>query len=177
MNFSLTPYPYKHLLILSTTYPCHVLLDPLLFTPINSHSPTHTYAHFSFICYNTDIHKLHTCPYCTSLGYVLPSHPRRLSSLPRYSDRWAEPWSLCSRDRAEGKKALSPFSVCLLKTTLMANKNTAQGIQMATRTVVAIVVWNVSHDLSQERRIRWMTQPWNWETGVRLRWCAEDVMI
>lgn len=34
----------------------------------------------------------------------------------------------------------------------MANKNTAQGTQMATRTAAAIVVWNVSHDGAQDKR-------------------------
>lgn len=32
----------------------------------------------------------------------------------------------------------------------MANKNTAQGNQMATRTAAPIVVWNISHDEAQD---------------------------
>lgn len=79
MNSSLTPYQCKHLLILPTTYPCHVVFDPL--------TCRRTYTHINFVCYSIVIRKLHTYPYCTSLGYVLPSHPQCLSSHPVHSDR------------------------------------------------------------------------------------------
>lgn len=49
-----------------------------------------------------------------------------------------------------GEKTLSLFSVWLPKTAIMANKNTARGNQMATRTAAPIVVWNISHDEAQD---------------------------
>lgn len=152
----------------TSTYPDHnIPLSCFIGSPL----PPHTYPHI------TKAYKLHTYPYYTFLGYVLPSHPQSLSSLPVHSDRWAEPRSLCSRDRTEGKRPLLCSLSDSQKTAPMANKNTTQGTQMATRTTAAIVVWNVSHEFRQERRIRWMTQPRSWETRVRLRWCADDIMI
>lgn len=43
-------------------------------------------------------------PYPTSLNYVLPSHPRSLSSLPVHCDRWAKLPFPCRRDCNEGDK-------------------------------------------------------------------------
>lgn len=61
MNSSMIPYPRKHLLILSTTYPCHVLLDPLNLLP-PTHTCPHTCSHyfhmFHQICF-IHIHIVH----------------------------------------------------------------------------------------------------------------------
>lgn len=161
----------------TSTYPARNIplscfIGSPLSTTTDSHLPTHMLALLSYVT----AYKRHTYPYCTSLGYVLPSHPQCLSSLPVHSDRWADPRSLCRWDRT-GEKTLSPFSVWLLKTAPMANKNSAQGTQMAAHTAAAIAVWNVSHEIRQERRIQWTRQPWSWKTRFRLRRCAEDVMI
>lgn len=76
------------------------------------------------------------------------------------------------------EKTHSLFSVWLQKTAAMANKNTAQGTQMATHTAAAIVVWNVSHTGAQEKR-GWFNWWYNSEIErQRSDWGeAEDVMI
>lgn len=155
-----------------------LLLDPVAVRTSPQHTPVMFYRVLFIYSPQTHPTYLHllsyltakrlTYPYCTSLGRVLPSHPLRLSSLPALSDRWAGLSAAATVLR--GKDPLARLSVRLPKAAPMANKNTARGTQMATRTVCCYC--SVKRFPRNWDRTPWMTLKER-DTRFRVGRCAE----
>lgn len=161
MNSSSTPHPQKHLHFALTTYPCQILLDPLKQlwqTYFRSHP--HVHACLTFICYWIATKEMHSFIHVHIIRvYVTLSHPTHGVCPPSWCTMIDElSTGLSAAGSLRGGKSL--YSVWLPKTASTANKNTAQGAQIATCAATAIVVLTVSHDETQEKqwRIKPMTQ-------------------
>lgn len=109
---TLSPPP-KLLLILPTTYPCHVLLDSSSSSPMNCVcvSVWLACAHIKLVelSYVTGYSILDVCKLLTSILYMSllcsPIPPTEFVLPP--SAQWSMSCTLCSRDRTEGKRPLA----------------------------------------------------------------------
>lgn len=105
--------PPKLLLILPTTYPCHVLLDSSSSSPMNCVcvSVWLACAHIKLVelSYVTGYSILDVCKLLTSILYMSllcsPIPPTEFVLPP--SAQWSMSCTLCSRDRTEGKRPLA----------------------------------------------------------------------